>query len=89
MYHLFISGYKKEPELDGFGGYLVHLISKDLKDWKEIESLLTGQVATPECSDYFQWNGWYYLLYSTGETLITLNRRNLTDLGNILVHRLL
>lgn len=57
---------KKEPELDGFGGYLVHLISKDLKDWKEIESLLTGQVATPECSDYFQWNGWYYLLYSTG-----------------------
>ena len=27
---------------------------------------MTGQVATPECSDYFQWNGWYYLLYSTG-----------------------
>lgn len=66
VYHLFISGYKKEPEIDGFGGYLVHLISKDLKDWKEIESPLTGQVATPECSDYFQWNGWYYLLYSTG-----------------------
>ena len=56
----------KEPELDGFGGYLVHLISKDLKDWKEIESPLTGQVATPECSDYFKWNDWYYLLYSIG-----------------------
>lgn len=66
MYHLFISGYQKDPELDGFGGYLVHLISEDLKDWKEIESPLTGQVATPECSDYFQWNGWYYLLYSIG-----------------------
>lgn len=66
VYHLFISGYKKEPELDGFGGYLVHLVSKDLKDWKEIESPLTGQVATPECSDYFKWNDWYYLLYSIG-----------------------
>lgn len=66
LYHLFISGYEKNPEIDGFGGYLVHLISKDLKDWKEIESPLTGQVATPECSDYFKWNGWYYLLYSTG-----------------------
>lgn len=66
IYHLFISGYMKEPELDGFGGYLVHLISKDLKNWKEIESPLTGQVATPECSDYFKWNDWYYLLYSVG-----------------------
>ena len=65
-YHLFISGYQKNPPLEGFGGYLVHLISDDLKDWKEVESPLTGQVATPECSDYFEWNGWYYLLYSTG-----------------------
>lgn len=65
-YHLFISGYKKEPELEGFGGYLVHLISTNLKDWKEVTSPLTGQVATPECSDYFHWNGWYYLLYSIG-----------------------
>ena len=66
VYHLFISGYKKEPELDGFGGYLVHLISKDLKDWIEIDSALSGLVATPECSDYFKWNDWYYLLYSIG-----------------------
>lgn len=65
-YHLFISGYMKEPPLEGFGGYLVHLVSDNLKDWKEIESPLTGQVSTPECSDYFEWNGWYYLLYSTG-----------------------
>lgn len=66
MYHLFISGYQKDPALDGFGGYLVHLISNDLKDWKETESPLTGQVGTPECPDYFQWNDWYYLLYSIG-----------------------
>lgn len=66
VYHLFISGYMKNPPLEGFGGYLVHLVSDDLKKWKEVESPLTGQVATPECSDYFEWNGWYYLLYSTG-----------------------
>lgn len=66
LFHLFISGYKKDPELSGFGGYLVHLTSKDLKNWKETESPLTGQVATPECSDYFKWNDWYYLLYSIG-----------------------
>lgn len=66
LFHLFISGYKKNPELEGFGGYLVHLVSNDLKNWKEIESPLTGQVATPECSDYFKWNDWYYLLYSVG-----------------------
>lgn len=35
---------------------LVHLTSKNMKNWKEIESPLTGQVATPECSDYFKWN---------------------------------
>ncbi len=65
-YHLFISGYQKKPSLDGFGGYLVHLVSNDLRNWEQTESPLTGQVATPECSDYFEWNGWYYLLYSIG-----------------------
>lgn len=76
MFHLFISGYKKDPELSGFGGYLVHLTSKDMKDWKESESPLTGQVATPECSDYFKWNDWYYLLYSiNGDTYYVKSRQ--------------
>jgi hypothetical protein len=66
FFHLFISGNLKEPALDGFGGYLVHLVSSDLKNWKEIESPLHAQRGTPECSDYFKWNDWYYLLYSTG-----------------------
>lgn len=76
LFHLFISGYKKNPELSGFGGYLVHLTSTDLKNWKEIESPLTGQVATPECSDYFKWNDWYYLLYSVnGDTYYVKSRQ--------------
>ncbi|MDR3269411.1 MAG: family 43 glycosylhydrolase [Tannerella sp.] len=66
VFHLFISGYLKEPQLSGFGGYLVHLVSANLKDWKEIESPLTGQSGTPECTDYFRWGDWYYLVYSTG-----------------------
>ncbi|MCD7936726.1 MAG: hypothetical protein LUG98_07695 [Tannerellaceae bacterium] len=66
LFHLFISGNLKEPVLNGFGGYLVHLISSDLTDWKEVESPLKGQRDTPECSDYFKWNDRYYLLYSLG-----------------------
>lgn len=65
-FHLFISGNLKEPSLGGLGGYLVHLVSTDLQNWKEIESPLRGQAGTPECADYFKWNDWYYLLYSIG-----------------------
>lgn len=66
LFHLFIPGNLKEPALDGFGGYLVHLTSADLKNWKEVASPLKGQRGTPECADYFKWNDWYYLLYSIG-----------------------
>lgn len=66
VFHLFISGYEKDPILSGQGGYLVHLISKDLKTWTETTSPLKGQWGVPECSDYFKWNDWYYLLYSVG-----------------------
>jgi hypothetical protein len=66
IFHLFISGYEKEPVLEGQGGYLVHLTSDDLKNWTETTSPLRGQAGTPECPDYFKWNDWYYLLYSIG-----------------------
>jgi len=66
LFHLFVPGNLKEPSLANFGGYLVHLISPDLKNWKEIESPLRGQRGTPECADYFKWDDWYYLLYSIG-----------------------
>lgn len=66
IFHLFIAGNLKEPVLDGFGGYLVHLVSPDLKNWKEMDSPLKGQRGTPECADYFNWGDWYYLLYSIG-----------------------
>lgn len=65
-YHLFISSYEKNIPLSGFGGCLVHLVSEDLKTWREVDPVLTGQVGVPECSDYFLWKGWYYLLYCVG-----------------------
>lgn len=75
-YHLFISAYKKNPVIEGFGGYLYHMVSDDLKNWKESKAVLAGQVATPECSDYFKWNDWYYLLYSTGGDTYCVMSRN-------------
>lgn len=75
LFHLFISGNLKEPALSGLGGYLVHLTSTDLKDWKEIDSPLKGQRGTPECADYFKWNNWYYLLYSiSGHTYYLMSK---------------
>ena len=75
-YHLFISAYKNNPVIEGFGGYLYHMVSDDLKNWKESKAVLAGQVATPECSDYFKWNDWYYLLYSTGGDTYYVMSRN-------------
>jgi beta-fructofuranosidase len=67
-YHMFISSYKTNPEIDRFGGCLAHLFSTDLKNWTVKEPVISGQRGTPECSDYFFWNGWYYLIYSSGGT---------------------
>jgi len=65
---MFISSYSSDPELQKFGGCLAHLFSTDLKNWELKEPVLTGQTGTPECPDYFFWNGWYYLIYSSGGT---------------------
>jgi beta-fructofuranosidase len=75
-YHLFISSYKSNPEIQQFGGCLAHLYSKDLKNWEAREPILTGQNGTPECSDYFYWNGWYYLIYSTSGNGYYVKSRN-------------
>lgn len=51
----------------GQPGCLAHLVSNDLRHWEQREPFFvpgadySGQ---PECPDYFEWNGWYYLLFS-------------------------
>lgn len=68
-FHLFVSSWQENSVLQHAGGALVHLTSKDLKDWKVLNPVLTGQSSVPECPDYFLWNGWYYLIYGdNGDT---------------------
>ncbi|MFD2612443.1 glycosyl hydrolase [Paenibacillus gansuensis] len=46
-------------------GCLAHLVSNDLRSWSEQDPfLIPGYHDEPECADYFEWNGWYYLLFS-------------------------
>lgn len=48
-----------------FGGCLAHLTSTDLEGWTQHEPFIVpGYSDQPECSDYFEWNGWYYLVFS-------------------------
>ncbi|SDF56367.1 Sucrose-6-phosphate hydrolase SacC, GH32 family [Mucilaginibacter pineti] len=63
-FHLFVSSWQENTVMKNNGGALVHLSSKDLKNWTVHEPILTGQASTPECPDYFLWKGWYYLVYS-------------------------
>ena len=63
-FNLFISSKETNAPIQGEQGCLVRLTSTDLKKWTVAPPVLTGQNSVPECPDYFQWNGWYYLVYS-------------------------
>jgi hypothetical protein len=63
-FHLFIASEQNDPVLKHAAGCLVHLSSRDLKNWTVHDPILTGQPSVPECPDYFHWKGWYYLVYS-------------------------
>lgn len=40
-------------------------VSRDLLHWQpEAPLLAEGSYYTHECPDYFEWNGWYYLIFS-------------------------
>lgn len=74
-FHLFVSS-ETEPAKFHENGALVHLVSSDLMNWQVKEPLIYGVGAVPECPDYFYWNGWYYLLYSThSETYYVMSRQ--------------
>lgn len=74
-FHLFVSS-ETEPAKFHEKGALVHLVSSDLKNWQVKEPVIYGVGAVPECPDYFYWNGWYYLLYSTdSETYYVMSRQ--------------
>ena len=61
LYHMFVTtslaGEKK--------GCLAHLISEDAEHWKEVEPIYVAPGRDePECSDYLEKDGWYYLIFS-------------------------
>ncbi len=46
-------------------GCLAHLVSDDLTNFTELDPIYVNDTADePECSDYFEYNGYYYLVYS-------------------------
>jgi beta-fructofuranosidase len=75
-FHLFISSQQDSVQLKGLDGCLVHLVSKDLKNWVTKEPIITGQKSVPECPDYFYWKGWYYLIYSDNSNTFYLKSKN-------------
>ena len=75
VFHLFVASWKENSALRHQGGSLVHMTSKDLKNWTVLEPVLTGQSSVPECPDYFLWNSWYYLVYGdNGDTYYVMSR---------------
>ena len=46
-------------------GCLAHLVSDDEQNWTELEPEFVSDTADePECPDYFEYKGKYYMLYS-------------------------
>jgi len=74
-FHLFVASDQMDaPTVEN--GALVHLLSKDLKQWTVSTPLIYGQSDVPECPDYFLWKGWYYLIYGqAGNTFYLKSRK--------------
>ena len=46
-------------------GCLARVVSKDAKEWRTVRPFALLDIEDePECSDYFEYNGFYYLVYS-------------------------
>ena len=67
QFHMLVTAWLDDYALPELGGCLAHLVSSDLIHWEnQAPFLIPGYPGAPECSDYFFWNGWYYLLFSNG-----------------------
>lgn len=63
LYHMLVT----TSILDGRArpGCLAHLTSSNLTEWTQHEPFLVpGYPGQPECSDYFEWNGYYYISFA-------------------------
>ena len=65
LYHMLVTTNLADYEIPERSGCLAHLVSADLENWEQKEPFIVpGYTDQPECSDYFEWNGWYYLIFS-------------------------
>ncbi|MFA5190842.1 MAG: glycosyl hydrolase [Verrucomicrobiia bacterium] len=65
LFHMLVTTELANPPLAGRGGCLAQLVSRDLKQWEQREPFIVpGYPDQPECPDYFEWHGWYYLVFS-------------------------
>lgn len=65
QYHMLVTTNLALCDVPERSGCLAHLVSADLENWEQKEPFLVpGYTDQPECSDYFEWNGWYYLIFS-------------------------
>lgn len=65
QFHMLVSARLHALDQYRRGGCLAHFSSTDLGKWTVQEPFIVpGYLGTPECPDYFEWNGWYYLVFS-------------------------
>ena len=65
LFKMLVTAELANPPLARRGGALELLESPDLQNWKvRTPFLVPGYPGSqPECSDFFQWKGWHYLLF--------------------------
>ena len=75
LFHLFVAS-ERDSAATVDRGALVQLTSRDLQHWSVGTPLIDGQSDVPECPDYFEWRGWYYLVYGRGGNTYYLKSKN-------------
>lgn len=77
QYKMLVTAELGDPPLFHRGGALELLQSPDLKVWNPEPPFLVPDYASaqPECSDWFEWNDWYYLSFGQdGATRYRMSR---------------
>ena len=66
VFHMLVTAKLTNYPIEDRGGCLAHLMSNDLQNWEVVDPFFVpGELTVPECPDYFEWSGWYYLIFST------------------------
>jgi hypothetical protein len=76
LFYMLVSTAQEKFDYPQQEGKIVFFQSPDMKSWAFKGDFLTPAYArVPECADWFEWNGWYYLLFSVnGGTRYRMSR---------------